>query len=78
MKRFLGLFLLSLFVLTGCNSNSNSSTEETTQLPSGDTTTMSNPHIKFETSLGDFTAELYADKAPKTVENFVSYVNAGF
>ena len=78
MKRFLGLFLLSLFVLTGCNSNSNSSTEETTQLPSGDTTTMSNPHIKFETSLGNFTAELYSDKAPKSVENFVSYVNAGF
>jgi len=75
MKHFLRLFLLSLFVLTGCNSNS--STEETTQLPSGDTP-MSNPHIKFETSLGDFTAELYQDKAPKSVENFVSYVESGF
>ena len=77
MKRFLGLFLLSLFVLTGCNSNTGSSTEETTQLPSGDTT-MSNPKIKFETSLGEFTAELYPEKAPKSVENFLSYVNAGF
>ena len=78
MKRFLGLFLLSLFVLTGCNSNSNSSTEETTQLPSGNTITMSNPQIKFETSLGNFTAELDAAKAPNTVKNFVSYVQAGF
>jgi len=39
---------------------------------------MSNPQIKFETSKGDFTAELYADKAPKSVANFISYVEAGF
>ena len=39
---------------------------------------MSNPKVKFETSKGDFIAELYADKAPKTVENFLSYVNSGF
>ena len=30
------------------------------------------------TNHGKFTIELYADKAPKTVENFLSYVNAGF
>lgn len=30
--------------------------------------------VKFQTSLGDFTVELYADKAPKTVENFLQYV----
>ncbi len=62
-------------MFTGCNSDSG--TEETKQQPSGGST-MSNPTIKFETSLGDFTAELYADKAPKSVENFLSYVNAGF
>ncbi len=39
---------------------------------------MSNPKVKFETSKGDFIAELYADKAPKTVENFLNYVNSGF
>lgn len=31
----------------------------------------------FETSKGQFTVELYADKAPKTVANFVSYAKAG-
>jgi len=30
------------------------------------------------TNYGKFTIELYADKAPKTVENFLSYVNSGF
>jgi peptidyl-prolyl cis-trans isomerase A (cyclophilin A) len=33
-----------------------------------------NPQVKFQTSAGDFTVELYADKAPKTVENFLQYV----
>ncbi|HET7925772.1 MAG TPA: peptidylprolyl isomerase [Rhodanobacteraceae bacterium] len=31
-----------------------------------------------KTSLGDMTVELYPDKAPKTVENFLAYVNAKF
>lgn len=33
--------------------------------------------VKFETSYGDITINLYADKAPKTVENFLSYVDSG-
>ena len=32
------------------------------------------PQVKFQTSLGDFTLELYPEKAPKTVENFLQYV----
>jgi peptidyl-prolyl cis-trans isomerase A (cyclophilin A) len=32
------------------------------------------PKVKFQTSLGNFTLELYPDKAPKTVENFLQYV----
>jgi peptidyl-prolyl cis-trans isomerase A (cyclophilin A)/peptidyl-prolyl cis-trans isomerase B (cyclophilin B) len=31
-----------------------------------------------KTSLGDITLELYADKAPKSVENFLTYVKLGF
>lgn len=33
------------------------------------------PQVKFATSAGDFVVELYPDKAPKTVENFLQYVN---
>jgi peptidyl-prolyl cis-trans isomerase A (cyclophilin A) len=32
------------------------------------------PQVKFHTSAGDFVVELYPDKAPKTVENFLQYV----
>jgi cyclophilin family peptidyl-prolyl cis-trans isomerase len=37
-----------------------------------------NPRVEFKTSMGDFTLELYPDKAPKTVANFLQYANAGF
>lgn len=32
----------------------------------------------FDTSMGEFTIELYADKAPKTVENFVKLAKDGY
>ncbi len=32
------------------------------------------PKVKFSTSAGDFVLELYPDKAPRTVENFLQYV----
>jgi len=34
--------------------------------------------VTFKTNHGDITLELYADKTPKTVENFLSYVQDGF
>jgi cyclophilin family peptidyl-prolyl cis-trans isomerase len=34
----------------------------------------STSQVKFQTSMGDFTVEVYPDKAPKTVENFLQYV----
>ena len=37
-----------------------------------------NPMVVMETSLGTITIELYQDKAPKSVENFLAYVNSGF
>ena len=37
-----------------------------------------NPQILLETSLGEITLELFPDKAPITVENFLDYVKDGF
>lgn len=37
-----------------------------------------NPSVILSTTLGDITIELYPDKAPVTVENFLSYVNSDF
>lgn len=34
--------------------------------------------VLFETSAGDFEVELYPEKAPITVENFLAYVNKAF
>lgn len=38
----------------------------------------SNPMVLLETSSGDILLELFPDKAPKTVENFLAYVKDGF
>ncbi|CAG0993370.1 partial Peptidyl-prolyl cis-trans isomerase A, partial [Geobacteraceae bacterium] len=37
-----------------------------------------NPRVVIETSKGSITIELFKDKAPITVRNFLSYVNEGF
>jgi len=36
-----------------------------------------NPQVKMRTNLGEIVLELYPDKAPKTVANFLQYVNNG-
>jgi peptidyl-prolyl cis-trans isomerase A (cyclophilin A)/peptidyl-prolyl cis-trans isomerase B (cyclophilin B) len=36
-----------------------------------------NPQVEFETTAGTIRMELYPDAAPKTVENFLTYVRAG-
>src|SRR3546814_341914 len=37
-----------------------------------------NPRVDLNTNMGDIVIELNAEKAPKTVENFLSYVKEGF
>ncbi len=37
-----------------------------------------NPRVEVKTTAGNFTIELYADQAPKTVANFLQYANSGF
>ena len=37
-----------------------------------------NPIVKLETSEGDITVVLFADKSPKTVENFLAHVDEDF
>ncbi len=53
---------------------------ETAETPTPDTPTKdpaTMPVVTIETSHGTITAELFADKAPLTVENFLSYVDKG-
>jgi cyclophilin family peptidyl-prolyl cis-trans isomerase len=37
-----------------------------------------NPVVRISTTLGDFTVELFKDRAPVSVENFLQYVADGF
>jgi len=36
------------------------------------------PRVKLQTSMGDMVIQLDAEKAPKTVDNFLTYVKEGF
>ncbi|HEY6132292.1 MAG TPA: peptidylprolyl isomerase [Halioglobus sp.] len=40
--------------------------------------TTTNPRVVIKTSEGDITVQLFADKSPVTVANFLSYVDSGF
>lgn len=40
--------------------------------------TADHPQIEIETNRGSFVLELYPEKAPRTVENFLNYVKSGF
>ncbi len=37
-----------------------------------------NPNVEIKTNMGTMTLELYPDKAPETVKNFLGYVKSGF
>ncbi|EUC71356.1 peptidylprolyl isomerase [Alcanivorax sp. 97CO-5] len=39
---------------------------------------LANPLVRLETTAGPVTIELYEDKAPKSVANFLQYVDSGF
>ena len=43
-------------------------------LSAGQALAQAAPQVRFSTSAGDFVVEVYPDKAPKTVENFLQYV----
>jgi cyclophilin family peptidyl-prolyl cis-trans isomerase len=42
------------------------------------TTYAANPQVEIKTNLGNILVELYPDKAPKTVDNFLRYVKDGY
>src|SRR5688500_17520816 len=46
--------------------------------PSGDLDLRKRHNARFKTEKGDIVVELFADRAPRTVENFVNLARAGF
>ncbi|UDQ99507.1 peptidyl-prolyl cis-trans isomerase [Lentisphaerae bacterium WC36] len=47
------------------------------EIPTPKLESLENPVIELKTNYGNIFIELYKDKAPKTVENFLKYVNSG-
>lgn len=62
----LALLTLSASPLSQAQSDSNTAGKE------------SHPQVLMETNYGTILIELYPEKAPKTVENFLAYVHEGF
>jgi len=75
--RFLSLIVASVLSATPVYSQS-SSTSSTGSTMNQTATTTTTPRVKLQTSMGDITIALAADKAPKSVENFLTYVRDGF
>jgi cyclophilin family peptidyl-prolyl cis-trans isomerase len=76
MKKLPGLILILLvvagiFFLATKSASKNTMTE--TKIPTG-----TNPHVILATTAGDIELELYADKAPETVKNFLKLAQSGF
>jgi cyclophilin family peptidyl-prolyl cis-trans isomerase len=47
-------------------------------LAAQDKASSNNPQVIIHTSMGDIGLELFADKSPLSVENFIRYANSGF
>jgi cyclophilin family peptidyl-prolyl cis-trans isomerase len=48
------------------------------ETPAADAEKATASKVLIKTNLGDMTVELYPEKSPKSVENFLAYVNSGF
>jgi peptidyl-prolyl cis-trans isomerase A (cyclophilin A) len=85
------LAVLGLIVATGCGGGSAPPPAEEPKeapappaeaapapAPSEPAPISGNPMVEMRTSMGTMKIELYPDKAPKTVENFLQYVRDGF
>jgi len=78
-KIFLVMLLIPIvMVIWSCTQNQPTQSENEQTKPIQGETKGGNPMVIMSTSLGDIKMELYQDKAPITVQNFLSYVNDGF
>lgn len=72
------LILKSALILLSALSYSLSSQAESISTEAAKSGQQTNTKVVISTNLGDITLELFDNKAPKTVANFVRYANEGF
>lgn len=83
MSKKIVSILLILFVqvllIAGCSGNTgNNGSQAAPESTAKQTAAKKNSIAKFETSKGNFTIELFEDKAPNTTKNFIDLVNKKF
>jgi cyclophilin family peptidyl-prolyl cis-trans isomerase len=78
MKAPRARFATLLFLLLGCIASPAFAQNELTDLanPAAEAA-VAGPRVAFETSMGRVVVELYPEKAPRTVANFLGYVRDG-
>ena len=67
-------FVLPAFAGTGAHAAAPPAPASSAAAPAA----TAHPQVAIKTSQGDFVIELFPDKAPKTVANFLQYVKSGF
>lgn len=78
--RYVSVIIFSLAFFGGCSESEPTQKENTTAAKSETPppAKSANPLVLLKTNKGEVTLELFADKAPNTTANFISYVNNGF
>lgn len=74
------LTIITTLVLMLCTSayTATKVTPSTTDAPANQKKPAANPKYRIDTNQGSFTIELFPNEAPKTVANFIHYINSGF
>jgi peptidyl-prolyl cis-trans isomerase A (cyclophilin A) len=72
---YIAIVLIVIVIAAGAYAVLQNSSSNT---PKNNGTSTGNPIAVFDTTLGTFKVELYKDKMPTTVNNFVKLVNTGF
>ncbi|MEM1176995.1 MAG: peptidylprolyl isomerase [Acidobacteriota bacterium] len=77
MTKLIAMSLLTLLATAPVSAQEAAASASATAEPAA-AEASAGPQVTVDTSKGTIVIELFPDKAPKTVENFLSYVNAGF
>lgn len=93
MKKFLGILLFVVLLVTGCGTSNEESTEDTNgnasknetanqeniELPQATTEVGEKERlVEMETSMGNIKIKLFPEQAPKAVENFITHSEEGY
>ena len=69
------VLLMQMLLIAGCSSSPSKQEQSAPKTTTQENSNKKNSVAKFETSKGEFTVELFQDKAPITTKNFIDLTN---